>query len=532
MRVEGGGIERGKGYGGVRLLVARFWVFAIASQAGVPWPVNHPCESMLRITPLLLLLVLTSCAPDITPERPNIVLLFADDQRADAIAAYGNEFIKTPTLDRLAATGMNFRDAHVMGSIHGAVCQPSRAMLMTGRSLYHVYAQLDTVQTFPQQMQEHGYVTFGTGKWHQSQASFAKSFSVGRNVFFGGMSSHDAVPTRQMLPDGSFTDVDSLSYSTDLFADAAIEFIDQHAASDTSAPFLAYVSFTTPHDPRTPPQPYMDWYADMDVPLPPNFMPIHPFHNGWMTGRDEQLARWPRPEEDIKDQIKEYYGLISHMDARIADILAALDRNGLHDNTIVIYAADNGLALGSHGLLGKQSLYEHSNRVPMIISGPGIPAGSSDALVYLYDLYPTIAGWTGMPLLEGTDGSDLRGVWERGDEGPRDVLYTVYEDIHRSVRQGPWKLIHYPRLDRQQLFNLRDDPHEMNDLSGHAEQAERLSSMMAIMVEQHEAFDDPHSLTIHPDSLDSEVFDYANTRRWVDRWQPQWVIDKYFPDLE
>ena len=145
MRVEGGGIERGKGYGGVRLLVARFWVFAIASQAGVPWPVNHPCESMLRITPLLLLLVLTSCAPDITPERPNIVLLFADDQRADAIAAYGNEFIKTPTLDRLAATGMNFRDAHVMGSIHGAVCQPSRAMLMTGRSLYHVYAQLDTV---------------------------------------------------------------------------------------------------------------------------------------------------------------------------------------------------------------------------------------------------------------------------------------------------------------------------------------------------------------------------------------------------
>lgn len=487
---------------------------------------------MIRFTPLLILLLLTACQPDVTPERPNIVILFADDQRTDTIAAYGNEHIKTPTLDRLAATGMNFRDAHVMGSIHGAVCQPSRAMLMTGRSLYHVYAQLDTVNTFPQQLQEHGYVTFGTGKWHQSQASFAKSFTVGTNVFFGGMSSHDAVPTRQMRPDGSFTDIDSLSYSTDLFADAAIDFIDQHAASDTSAPFLAYVSFTTPHDPRTPPQPFMDWYADMDVPLPSSFMPVHPFHNGWMTGRDEQLARWPRPEEDIRDQIKEYYGLISHMDARIADILAALDRNGLRENTVVIYAADNGLALGSHGLLGKQSLYEHSNRVPMIISGPGIPAGSSDALVYLYDLYPTIASWTGMPLLDGTDGANLRGIWENGEEGPRDVLYTVYEDIHRSVREGPWKLIHYPRLDRQQLFHLDDDPHEMNDLSAQNEHRDRIAAMMAVMVEQHTAFDDPHPLSIHPDSLDSEEFDYTQVRRWVDRWQPQWVIDKYFPDLE
>lgn len=507
-------------------------VFAIASRARYHGTSPNPSDPKMRCLPLLVLVALTACSPQSTPERPNIVLLFADDQRADAIGAHGNEYIQTPTLDRLAATGTYFRDAHVMGSIHGAVCQPSRAMLMTGRSLYHVYAQLDTVQTFPQQMQEHGYVTFGTGKWHQSQASFAKSFTVGRNVFFGGMSSHDAVPTRQMRPDGSFTEVDSLSYSTDLFADAAIEFIDQHAASDTSAPFLAYVSFTTPHDPRTPPEPYMDLYADADIPLPPNFMPLHPFHNGWMTGRDEQLARWPRPEEDIRDQIKEYYGLISHMDDRIGDILEAIDRNGFTENTVVIYAADNGLALGSHGLLGKQSLYEHSNRVPVIISGPGIPAGSSDALVYLHDLYPTIASWTGMPLLEGTDGSNLRGIWEQGEEGPRDVLYTVYEDIHRSVRQGPWKLIHYPRLDRQQLFNLEDDPHEMQDLSEEPGQAERVASLMTLMQEQHTLFDDPHPLAIHPDSLDSEEFDYVNARRWVDRWQPQWVIDKYFPDLD
>ncbi|MDE2995751.1 MAG: sulfatase-like hydrolase/transferase [Bacteroidota bacterium] len=488
---------------------------------------------MLRLSSLFLLLVfLSGCSADTTPERPNILFIFADDQRTDTIAAWGNDLIETPALDRLAATGMNFRDAHVMGSIHGAVCQPSRAMLMTGRSLYRVYAQLDTVKTFPQQLQEHGYVTFGTGKWHQSQDSFAKSFGIGRHILFGGMSAHDAVPVRQMRDDGTFTDIDSLAWSTDLYADAAIEFMEDHVASGSDDPFLAYVSFQTPHDPRTPKQEYLDLYADRDIPLPDNFMPVHPFHNGWMTGRDEQLARWPRPEADIRDQIREYYGIITQMDARIGDLLDTLDRLDLKDNTVVVYAADNGLAVGSHGLLGKQSLYEHSNRVPVIISGPGIPAGSSDALVYLYDLYPTIAGWTGMPLLEGTDGSDLRGIWERGEDGPRDVLYTVYEDIHRSVRKGPWKLIHYPRLDRQQLFNLVDDPHEMDDRSVDSSLASVREELWILMQEQHAAFDDPHPLTIHPDSLDSDVFDYAKVRRWVDRWQPQWVIDKYFPDLD
>ena len=484
-----------------------------------------------RIAPLVLLLALTACEADTTPERPNILFIFADDQRADGIGAWGNDMVQTPALDRLAATGFNFRDAHVMGSIHGAVCQPSRAMLMSGRSLYHVYAQLDTVTTFPQQLQEHGYVTFGTGKWHQSQASFAKSFGIGRNIMFGGMSAHDAVPIRQMRDDGSFTEVDSLAWSTDLYADAAIEFIEGHVASGSDAPFLAYVAFQTPHDPRTPKQEYLDMYADQDIPLPPNFMPVHPFHNGWMTGRDEQLASWPRPEEDIKDQIGEYYGIITQMDARIGDLLDTLERNGLNDNTIVVYAADNGLALGSHGLLGKQSLYEHSNRVPLIISGPGIPNGTSYDPVLLYDLYPTIASWTGMTPPPGVDGSNLRGMWERGEPGPRDVLYTVYEDIHRAVRKGPWKLIHYPRIARQQLFNLEEDPHEMNDRSSDPDLASIKDELWALMQQEHAAFDDPHPLEIHPDSLDSDVFDYENVERWVDRWQPQWVIDKYFPEL-
>jgi len=481
---------------------------------------------------ILILLTLAGCQSDTTPDRPHILFLFADDQRPDAIGAYGNDIIQTPVLDRLAATGFNFRNAHVMGSVHGAVCQPSRAMLMSGRSLYRVGTQLDSVITFPEQLQANGYVTFGTGKWHQSQASFAKSFTKGHNIMFGGMSSHDAVPIRQMLEDGTFSEVDSMAWSTDLYVDATIDFLKEYAASDTSAPFLAYVSFQTPHDPRMPLPQDLALYDGVDIPLPPNFLPVHPFHNGWMTGRDEQLAEWPRPEAHIKEQIREYYGLISHMDRRIGDLFKALDDLGLDENTIIVYAADNGLALGSHGLLGKQSLYEHSNRVPLIVAGPGIPEGSTNDPVLLYDLYPTIASWTGMTPPEGMDGSNLRGMWERGEPGPRDVLYTVYEDIHRSVMQGPWKLIHYPRLDRQQLFNLEEDPHEMNDLSGLEEQAERVATLMALMETEHAAFDDPHPLHIHPDSLDSDVFDYENVERWVDRWQPQWIIDTYFQELQ
>jgi arylsulfatase A-like enzyme len=156
------------------------------------------------------------------PDRPNILFLFTDDQRADAVGAYGNPYVRTPTVDALARRGFSFREAHIMGSHHGAVCAPSRAMLMSGRTLFHVYDDLDSVETFPEVLGRNGYVTFGTGKWHQSRESFARSFQHGRNVFFGGMSDHEAVPLQHRLPDGGFSEVEVAGFSTDLFVDAAI----------------------------------------------------------------------------------------------------------------------------------------------------------------------------------------------------------------------------------------------------------------------------------------------------------------------
>jgi arylsulfatase A-like enzyme len=461
-----------------------------------------------------------------TPERPNILVLFSDDQRADALGAYGNPYLRTPTLDALARRGFNFRGAHIMGSHHGAVCAPSRAMLMSGRTLFHVYDDLDSVETLPEVLRRSGYVTFGTGKWHQSRESFARSFSRGRSVFFGGMSDHRRVPLQDLLPDNHFTEARNAGFSTDLFVDAASGFLEDHAASDAATPFLAYVAFTAPHDPRTPPDEFRQRYAGTGRPLPPAYMPVHPFHNGWMTGRDEQLAAWPRPPDVIREQLGEYYGLISHLDARIGDLLATLQRTGLADRTVVFFASDNGLALGSHGLLGKQSLYEHSTHVPLIVAGPGIPSGESPALVMLYDLFPTIAGLAGVDLPQGVEGLDLSGLWRGEATAVRGQIYTAYEDKMRAVRDDRFKLITYPLLGHVQLFDLEHDPWELENLADDTEHARVRARLEALLESEHSRLDDPHPLVV--DEKASMEFDYESIERVPDEHQPDWVVRKYF----
>jgi len=469
-------------------------------------------------------LLLSSCGAPAPDRSVNVLVILADDQRADAIHAWGNEAIRTPSLDQLAAEGFSFRNAHIMGSNQGAVCKPSRAMLMSGRQLFRVYDELDTVATFPERFRSQGYVTFGTGKWHQSQASFARSFSEGREVFFGGMSDHEAVPVRDLNPDGSFTDFVTRGFSTDVFADAALDFLEERARD--GAPFLAYVAFTAPHDPRQPPEPWRSEYAGRAVPLPGNFMPLHPFDNGWMTGRAEQLAPWPRPPEMIAEQLGEYYGLISQLDDRIGDILAVLDETGLSDNTLVVYTADNGLALGSHGLLGKQSLYEHSNRVPLIIRGPGILQGESDALVMLYDLASTLHDLTVTEGAPGMDGLSLVPILRGDASHVRATIATVYEDLMRSVREDRFKLIRYPKLGFEQLYDLSSDPLELENLADDPLYAADLARLRELMESEHALLGDPDPLAV--DSLWSPVFEYRSVVRSPDGHQPAWIVEKYF----
>jgi arylsulfatase A-like enzyme len=262
------------------------------------------------------------------------------------------------------------------------------------------------------------------------------------------------------------------------------------------------------------------------MPLPPDFLPVHPFDNGWMTGRDEQLAAWPRAPETIREQRAEYYGLVSHLDARIGDVLEALDETGLARRTIVVFASDNGLALGSHGLLGEQSLYEHSTRVPLIMAGPGLPVGESRALVTLFDLFPTIARLCGLATPAGVEGVDLGPLWRGEVQSVRAVLYTAFEDTQRSVRDGRFKLIVYPKIGYEQLFDLQGDPFELRNLSGDPAHAPTRARLRARMEEEHAALGDPHPLSVEPRS--PMGFDYRSVERKPDEHQPAWVIEKYF----
>lgn len=459
--------------------------------------------------------------------KPNILFIFADDLRADALGYAGNKVIKTPNIDQLAKSGVSFSNCYVMGGHHGAICAPSRAMLMSGKSLFHVYDVLDGVHTMPQHFAENGYQTFGTGKWHNGAKAFEASFQKGKTVMLGGMSDHFKVPVRDLDVNGKLGEAVIKGFSTDIFTESALSYLDEYVKSDRSNPFFCYVAYTAPHDPRSPREDYIGKYPEKDIPLPGNYKPVHPFDYGEAQVRDENLAAWPRTPEAIKSTLSDYYGLISHLDSRIGDLIQSLKNKGLYENTIIVFAADNGLAVGSHGLLGKQSLYEHSMKVPFVITGPGIPENrKSEALVYLYDIFPTLASEAGLPDPEGIDGKSLMNIISGKSAGVRESSFTAYRDLIRAVRDTEWKLIRYPNRDYTQLFNLKKDPLELDNLSGKAQYRQKEESLKKLLIQwQHETGDTIAytAKTILPMKYEPEKFE-----RTMDKSQPKYTQDKYW----
>jgi arylsulfatase A-like enzyme len=447
--------------------------------------------------------------------KPNILFFFTDDQRFDTIRALGYPQVITPHLDALVARGTAFTHAYIMGGSAGAVCMPSRAMLMTGRTLYHLEAQ---GQGIPQDhvmlgeaLQEAGYVTFGTGKWHNGPSSYARSFAAGGEIFFGGMQDHWNVPACDYDPSGRYDTAQPVvrdpfysnqvtyqlcnhitpgKHSSELFAEATIDFLRHH---DGHAPFFAYVSFMAPHDPRTMPRHYLDMYDPAEVELPPNFLPRHPFDNGALEIRDEKLAPWPRTPDEIRRHTAEYYAMISHLDAQVGRVLQVLEDRGWAENTIVVLAGDNGLAIGRHGLMGKQNMYDHSLHVPLIMCGPGIPSGQRrDAYCYLLDIYPTLCDLVDAPIAGTVEGQSLVSSLRDPRQRIRDTLLFAYTRLQRAVQDRHHKLIEYV-VDGQrhtQLYDLQADPWEVNDLSGQADYAGTIAALRRELRRWPEELDD------------------------------------------
>ncbi|MFH1904211.1 MAG: sulfatase-like hydrolase/transferase [bacterium] len=448
-------------------------------------------------------------------KRPNILFFFTDDQRFDTISALGNSEIQTPNMDKLVRMGTSFTHAHIMGGTAGAVCMPSRAMMLTGRTLFSIEGQGQSIPiehtSLPELYRKSGYVTFHVGKWHQDRESYTRCFSEGAKIFgfnkrggwYEACNGHWHIPVHDFDPTGKYKqekgyncsgpiDVYPAPYervkengrhSSEVFSKSAIEFLRKYPNSNDgkeSKPFFMYVAYVAPHDPRQYPARFRERYNANDVSLPSNFRIRHAFDNGELFIRDELLEAHPRRPEAVRQHIADYYAIIAHLDEQIGRVLDALEEIGEAENTIIVFSGDNGLAVGQHGLMGKQNLYDHSVRVPLIICGPGIPKEQkTDAFCYLLDIFPTLCDLTGLMVPDSVEGKSLMPVIRDTSTTVRDTLHFAYKGVQRAVRRDRYKLIEYVvnRKRTTQLFDLKDDYLETNNMSNDPEHRKTVKSL-------------------------------------------------------
>ena len=318
------------------------------------------------------------------------------------------------------------------------------------------------------------------------------------------MSDQYALPVNDFDPEGLYPPDETYladGFSTTIFTDEMIDFL--NGVDGESAPFFAYIAYTSPHDPRTAPPPFDRLYDPDTIDLPPNFQPEHPFDLGVRDIRDEVLAAYPRGEAEVKRHIADYYGMISHMDMEIGRILETLEARGLSENTIVIYTSDHGLGVGQHGLMGKQNLYDHSMRIPLIMRGPGLPRGMrSSALLYLLDLYPTLLELADVPVPDSCAGHSLSSVLNEVTYKHRRQIFSAYQGVFghpggqpylRSVKEENHKLIKTVVAGEVtwQLFDLEADPWEMNNLVDQPAYAKQVERLQRSLKERQTRVDDP-----------------------------------------
>jgi arylsulfatase A-like enzyme len=422
-----------------------------------------------RFISLLVLLALASGSRLTAADKPNVIFVLADDQRFDTIAALGNGEIKTPNLDKLVARGFTFTNAYCQGSMVPAVCAPSRTMILTGRSLFRIpspQAKTYDGPTLPGVFGAAGYATLHVGKPGNSFRAAHQKFD--KNVEIA----HQNAPTAQKC------------------ADAVIDFVKAH---DGKKPFFVYLAPAVPHDPRVAPAEFHKLYDPAKLTLSKNFMKRHPFDNGELEVRDERLAPVPRTEADMRKHLADYYATITNLDHELGRVLDAVKSAGHADNTLVVFTSDQGLAVGGrHGLMGKQNLYEHF-KSPLVIAGPGVPKGKSDALVYLFDLFPTLCDLAGVAVPKGVEGESLAPVMT-GKQTGRKRLFAAYKDVQRMVRDRTCKLIWYPKVEKFQLFDLSTDPDELKDLSEDEAYAKQFAELRAAMAREQKAWGDPAPL--------------------------------------
>ncbi len=467
--------------------------------------------------------------------KPNIVFLFTDDQTFASINALGNEEIHTPNLDRMVKAGTSFTHAYNMGGWHGAVCVASRSMIISGAYLWNaqekarLWAAKDSTalqQTWPKLMEQEGYDTYMTGKWHV-EAPADVIFSQTEHIRPGmppdrrgelsaafkkwETESGDMKDWNNYLPmeyarptdenDIEWLATDTLqggfweggTHWSEVVRNDALDFIDR--AKTKKNPFFMYLAFNAPHDPRQAPQRFLDMYPLDSIAVPDNFLPEYPWKDAIgnePTLRDEALAPYPRTEYAVKKHRQEYYAIISHLDEQIGIILDTLTASGKMDNTYIFFGADHGLSVGQHGLIGKQSLFDHSVRIPLILMGPDVPKNQTLSQdVYLQDIMATSLDLAGIDKPDYVQFKSFKKLLsEENTQGNYHGVYGAYMNLQRMIRKDGYKLLVYPKIDKVLLFDMKTDPHEINDLADKPEHQEKVKVLFEDLMELQKTMND------------------------------------------
>ncbi|MEQ1859218.1 MAG: sulfatase-like hydrolase/transferase [Chthoniobacteraceae bacterium] len=478
----------------------------------------------------IVALILSSCcllesATAAEKRRPNILFIIVDDQSPFDFRFYNpKSALQSPNIDKLAAEGMVFDSARHMGAFIGGVCTPSRHMIMSGRTLWHLPIGPGAKGHCPPNLEQNtlaavfnraGYDTMRTCKNGNSYAGANKQFTVVRDA------------TKRGGTDES---------GSTWHGDQVMNYLAGREAKKDADPFLIYFGFSHPHDTRDGRPELLEKYGATNhadpksLPpvnpkqpeLPANYLPKHPFNNTHADVRDEVSVSgmWKnRDEATVRNEIGREFACSENIDIQIGRVLAKLEAMGELDNTYIFYTADHGMAIGRHGLQGKQNLYEHTWRVPFIAKGPGIKPGTrATGNIYLLDTVATLCDVAGIAAPESSEGISFKPVLEGKTDAVRDVQYGAYcggtKPGMRCVKQGDWKLIKYDGMNgtvhETQLFNLAANPDELlkehgkadpmqTNLAGDPKHADKLNEMEALLLAEMRRLNDPYRFWNQPD---------------------------------
>jgi len=460
---------------------------------------------------------------------PNILFIVVDDQSPFDLKCYNPQSaLETPNIDSLAREGMVIAGAYHMGAFMGAVCVPSRYQIMCGRAVWRLPISPWGAKTCPPNLDEQtlpaifnraGYATMRTCKASNTYKDANKHFEV----------LHEADKRGASLGEGS-----------GWHGDRVMEYLQKRDTERDTRPFFIFYGFSHPHDERDGTPELLAKYGavnhrdskqpppanDKHPKLPPNYLPSHPFPLGHPNLRDEVAVGgvWERRDEStIRNELGRQFACSENIDRQIGRVLSKLKELGELENTYIVYTADHGMAIGRHGLQGKQNLYQHTWRIPFIVRGPGIkPNSQAEGNIYLGDVLATFTNLAGIEAPESNEGISAKPVLMGDQETVRDVLYGVYcggtKPGIRCVKQGDWKLIKYDVLDgtvhETQLFNLRENPNEF--LPEH--NSPELTTLTGVKIESHLtnlASDPKHASKL----AEMEALLLAEMRRLEDPWR-------------